>query len=68
MSDAGEDGQEDGSPSPRPIGFLPWHADAQARLASSGVTPSVAADQRTLRPDEVAEIARQYSTVLQCYR
>ena len=35
MSDAGEDGQEDGSPSPRPIGFLPWHADAQARLASA---------------------------------
>lgn len=57
-----------GTIAPQNVNFAVNGTIAQARLASSGVTPSVAADQRAMRPDEVAEIARQYSTVLQCYR
>lgn len=53
---------------PQNVNFAVNGTIALARLASSGVTPSLAADARALRPDEVAEIARQYSTVLQCYR
>ena len=57
-----------GSVAPQNVNFAVNGAVVQARLVSSGVTPGIADDERTLRPDEVAEIARRYSTVLQCYR
>jgi TPR repeat protein len=53
---------------PQNVNFAVNGTIAQEKLASSGVAASLAPDARALRPDEVAEIARQYSTVLQCFR